>query len=283
MTSEIIDARVRLPRQFWPKIEVPAAIANQYDAVLGTGATKSKSFDDLLAEMEANGVGRAVMHAEFEVGDPADAMNEAVARIVKEHGGRFLGVGGISLEHVSIARTLRQLEWCHDAGFVGVGLQPAFFGMSLDDRRLFPLYARAEQLGMVVFLHTGVNYSRMHPMRHDQPLLLDDIACSFPELRIVACHAGWPWVGEMVAVARKHPTVFLEFGGLAPKYLSAQGTGWDVMFRFMNSLLGDQILYGTDWPVIGMDRGVAEWRELGLKGAVLAKAMAGNASRLFGL
>jgi len=283
MTTDIIDARVRLPRQFWPKIEVPAAIAGQYDAVLGTGATKAKTFDDLLGEMEANGVSRALMHAEFEVGDPADAMNEAVARIVRENDGRFLGVGGVSLEHVSISRLIGQVEWCRDAGFVGLGLQPAFFGMSLDDRRLYPLYARAEQLGLIVFLHTGVNYSRMHPMRHDQPLLIDDIACDFPELRIVACHAGWPWVSEMVAVARKHPTVFLEFGGLAPKYLAAEGTGWDVMFRYMNSLLSDQILYGTDWPVIGMERGVTEWQGLGLKEAVLEKAFAGNAKRLFGL
>ncbi len=283
MTTEIIDARVRLPRQFWPKIEVPAAIANQYDAILGTGATKAKTFDDLLGEMETSGVGRAVMHAEFEVGDPADAMNQAVAKIVREQEGRFLGVGGVSLEHVNISRMLSQVEECHDAGFVGVGLQPAFFGMSLDDRRLYPLYARAQQLGLIVFLHTGVNYSRMHPMRHDQPLLIDDIACDFPELRIVACHAGWPWVSEMVAVARKHPTVFLEFGGLAPKYLGTGGTGWEVMFRFMNSLLGDQILYGTDWPVIGMERAVGEWKELGLKEQVLEKALSGNASRLFEL
>jgi predicted TIM-barrel fold metal-dependent hydrolase len=283
MTAEIIDARVRLPRQFWPKIEVPAAIASQYDAVLGTGSTKAKSFDDLLGEMEANGVGRAVMHAEFEVGDPADAMNDAVAAIVKEHGGRFLGVGGVSLEHVRIRRVLDQVDRCRDAGFVGIGLQPAFFGMSLDDRRLYPLYAHAERLGLIVFLHTGVNYSRVHPMRHDQPLLIDDIACDFPELKIVACHAGWPWVSEMVAVARKHPTVFLEFGGLAPKYLGTEGTGWEVMFRFMNSLLGDQILYGTDWPVIGMERAVGEWKGLGLKEQVLDKALAGNARRLFQL
>lgn len=281
MTTKIIDARVRLPRQFWPEIEVPKALSNQYDAVLGTETTKTKSFDDLLVEMDETGVSRAVLHAEFEAGDPADAMNDAIATIVREQEGRFLGVGGVSLEPVRIRRLISQVDWCHDAGFVGVGLQPAFFGMSINDRRLYPLYARAEQLGLIVFLHTGVNYSRIHPMRHDHPLLLDDVACDFPELIIVACHAGWPWVAEMAAVARKHPTVFLEFGGLAPKYLAGEGTGWEVMFRFMNSLLSDQILYGTDWPVMGMERAVREWRELGLKEAVLRKALFDNAVRLF--
>ena len=39
---------------------------------------------------------------------------------------------------------------------------------------------------------------------------------------------------EMVAVLRKHPTVYAEFGGLAPSYVCEHNTGWEVMFRFMN-------------------------------------------------
>lgn len=85
-----------------------------------------------------------------------------------------------------------------------------------------------------------------------------------------------------MAVARKHPNVYLEFGGLAPRYVGAPGTGWEVVFRFMNSLLSRQVLFGTDWPVFPMARALAEWRELGLKPQVLDALLSGNAERLLG-
>jgi predicted TIM-barrel fold metal-dependent hydrolase len=48
----------------------------------------------------------------------------------------------------------------------------------------------------------------------------------------------------------------------------------------MNSLLSQQVLFGTDWPVFPMPRAIAEWRELALKPAVLEALLGGNAGRL---
>jgi predicted TIM-barrel fold metal-dependent hydrolase len=84
----------------------------------------------------------------------------------------------------------------------------------------------------------------------------------------------------MVAVMRKHPNVYAEFGGLAPRYVLEQNTGWEVMHRFMNSVLREQILFGTDWPVFPMDRALEEWRGGDLKPEVLEALLHGNAARL---
>jgi predicted TIM-barrel fold metal-dependent hydrolase len=48
----------------------------------------------------------------------------------------------------------------------------------------------------------------------------------------------------------------------------------------MNSLLSQQVLFATDWPVFPMDRALAEWRSLGLKETVLDALLGGNAARL---
>ncbi|MEV4182417.1 amidohydrolase family protein [Streptosporangium canum] len=101
----------------------------------------------------------------------------------------------------------------------------------------------------------------MHPLRHERPELLDQVACDFPDLKLIACHAGWPWVTEYCAVARRHPTVYLEFGALAPKYVAKAGTGWDALFGMMRNVLRDQVLYGSDWPMMSPARAIAEWRE----------------------
>ena len=81
-------------------------------------------------------------------------------------------------------------------------------------------------------------------------------------------------------MARKHPNVYMEFGGLAPKYVGAEGTGWEVMRRFMNSVLSEQVLFGTDWPVMSQSRALGEWREMGLKPVVLERLLGANAARL---
>ncbi len=275
----IIDFRVRVPNELWPEIDT-SAIGSRYNELLDTATKGGQTFEDLVAGMDAQGVDHALIHAEYEVGDPADALNRRVAEIIGKYPGRFSGVGTVSMEPLDVMRAVGQIQECADIGMVGVGFQPSFFRMEITDRRLYPLYAKAAELGLFVAVHSGINYGNSHPIRNDHPLQICDVACDFPGLTLIAAHAGWPWVPEMVAVARKHPRVFMEFGGLSPKYLGAPGSGWEVMHRFMNSVLADQVLFGTDWPVMSAERTLPEWRELGLKPQVLEGLLGGNAQRI---
>ena len=45
----------------------------------------------------------------------------------------------------------------------------------------------------------------------------------------------WPWVTEMVAVAWKHPNVYIEIGAVSPKYIGTPGTGWEPLKVYGNS------------------------------------------------
>jgi predicted TIM-barrel fold metal-dependent hydrolase len=280
--SEVIDFRVRLPLELRPSEDLPEDYLSQYDKVLDLSANRHRTLADLIADMEASGTGHAVIHAEYEYGDVADALNDAVAKIVTQDPDRFSGYGTISMSPLKIPRALAQVQRVADLGLTGLTLQPSFFGLPIDDRLLYPVYAKAGELGLQVALHTGINYTVTFPIRNDQPIQLDQVACDFPDLVLIACHAGWPWVAEMVAVLRKHPNVYAEFGGLAPRYVCEAGTGWEVMFRFMNSLLSGQVLHGTDWPVFPMDKALAQWRAGGLREHVLEALTGGNAKRLLG-
>lgn len=282
---EVLDARVRLPQGERPSTgyAAPPAVVEQYDRVLDLSSKMNAgTLDGLVAALDEAGVGRAVVHAETEGGEDADALNEALRGVLDRFPDRFRGVGCVDIGRPYPGRLARDVARCAELGFVGVSFQPAFFGRDLDDRHLYPVYARAEELGLVVAVHTGVTYSRLHPVRHERAELLDQVACDFPDLRLVACHAGWPWATEYAAVARRHPTVFLEFGGLAPKYVARAGTGWDAVFGMMRSVLREQVLYGSDWPVIAPARAVGEWRAAGLPDPALEALLGANARRLFG-
>jgi uncharacterized protein len=281
----IIDARVRLPQDQRPDptYSAPPRQAEQYDRVLDlTAKMNGGRLVDLIADLDANGIDHAVMHAETEGGESAEALNEALCRVLAEHPDRFTGIGTVDLADVGPTVAARQAAAAHAAGLRGISVQPAFFGLDIDDRALYPLYSRAEELGLLVAIHTGITYSRIHPMRHERAELFDQVACDFPDLTLIAAHAGWPWATEYAAVARRHPTVYLEFGALAPKYIARAGSGWDALFAMMGNVLRDQILYGSDWPMMAPARALAEWRASGLSAEALAALFAGNAARLLG-
>ena len=281
-TAQVIDFRVRVPPGLCPEVALPDTNTRQYDAVLNTVEKYAavNSVADLLQAMDRSGVDHAVMHAENEYGDTADTLNRAVADVVSAHPDRFTGIGSISLENLSIPRALKQIDECVEMGMIGLSIEPAFFGLHLNEKRLYPIYAKAMENNLLVALHTGINYTTNRPMSGENPMLLDEIACDFPDLTVVASHGGWPWVAEMVAVARKHPQVLMEFGGIAPKYIGAAGSGWEIMYRFLNSVLSKQGLYGTDWTTMDHSRTLSEWRALGLKPAVLESVLSGNAKRI---
>lgn len=281
----IIDARVRLPQELraHKTYAAPARQTAQYDQVLGlTDKMNTGNLSDLLEAMDRDSIAQAVMHAESEGGEDALQLNEALVKVLVEHPERFKAIGGVNIEGSTPTQIARQVATIHGSGLVGITLQPAFLGLDIDDRSLYPMYSRAEELELVVAIHTGITYSRMHPLRHERAELLDQVACDFPDLRLMACHAGWPYVTEYCAVARRHPTVFLEFGGLAPKYVAKPGTGWDALFAMMPNVLRSQVLYGSDWPVMAPRRAIAEWRRSGLDSATLQALFHDNSAALFG-
>jgi len=283
---DIVDARVRLPQDLRPDADyqAPPRQREQYDTVLDlTAKMNAGTLDALIADLDRAGIGQAVMHAESEGGEDADALNAALCAVLDRHGDRFVGIGCVDIGVPFPTALSRQVQRIAEAGLLGICLEPAFFGRDIDERHLYPMYSRAEDLGLIVAVHTGITYSRMHPLRHERPELLDQVACDFPDLRLIACHAGWPWATEYAAVARRHPTVYLEFGALAPKYVARPGSGWDAMFAMMPTVLREQVLYGSDWPMIAPTRALAEWRASGLPAPALEALFAGNARRLFGL
>ncbi len=112
--------------------------------------------------------------------------------------------------------------------------------------------------------------------------VLSLLACDFPGLKLVASHGGWPWVNEMVAVAWKHPSVYIEIGAISPRYIGIPGTGWEPLMVYGNSLLRDRVLWATD-AMVPHKRSVEELRALPLKESVKEKWLGLNAARLLGI
>lgn len=99
---------------------------------------------------------------------------------------------------------------------------------------------------------------------------------------IVANHGGWPWVDEMVAVAWKRRNVYIEIGGISPKYIAKPGSGWEAFLTCGNSLLQDQILFATD-SLFPDERVVKERELLPLEDQIKEKLLYKSAMRVLNL
>lgn len=278
-----IDIRVRLPMEFRKASEAEQIeFYGKYNEVLQVLEKSVINSETLLHDMEQAGIDFAVVHAEFEFGENADELNQAVASLVTKYPDKFDGFGTVDLQKPKPLDLVRQAEDIHALGLKGINLQPVFFNINPLDRRLYPLYATAHKLGLIISFHTGIHYSLNHPIKENSPLFIDQLAIDFPGLKIIACHGGWPWTQEIVAITRRHSNVYIEFGGVAPKYIAQTGTGWEPIYSTMNTMLSNQILLGTDWPVLPMKRAKMEWEQMGLKEETLKKLFSENAKKLLG-
>jgi len=238
------------------------------------------TLDDLLKSMDEGGVDKAVLQAEWAMGDYR-RQNDAVFRIVRDHPDRF--VAGYlcvnPLEDDDMAGVVK--SEVQQRGFKGVNIQGWAYRLHCNDKRFYPVYETCVELGIPVTIHTSINFTVNRSIDYSRPIYLDEVACDFPELVIVANHGGWPWVNELVAIAWKHPNVYIEIGAVSPKYIGTPGTGWDPLMVYGNSLLQDRVLFATDC-MLPHKRCVDELQALPLKDSVKKKWLGENAEKLLG-
>lgn len=275
----IIDVRIKPPlrdNEQDPRVKVPPEY-ERYNEIYGYEDLMNITVDELVSEMASSGVTKGVLQTEHEWGEPSE-WNDRTATLVSERD--IFVAGWASADPRRGMDAVRELDRAyHDLGLRGLVFEPGFLKVNPTDRLCYPLYAKCVELNIPVALHTGVNFSSHGSISYGRPILIDEVACDFPELIIICNHGGWPWPTESIAVAWKHPNIYLEFGAISPKYI-ASGGGWDAMPRFMNSVLQNQILFGTDWPMIRHERVLKDLEELELKDSVLEKYLYRNSEDL---
>jgi len=204
---------------------------------------------------------------------------EIVARAVQQYPHRFSALAGLDpTEGMAGVRALERAV--RDDGFVGAHFYPHWFELAPDHARWYPFYAKCVELDVPVQLQVGQSlvYDPARRLRSvGRPISLDNVACDFPELKLVGIHVGIPWTDEMIAMAWKHPNVYIGCDAHSPRY-------WPAAFvQYINSYGQNKVLFGTDYPVLDFERTRAEIEALGLKPEVLVKLLRDNARALYKL
>lgn len=247
------------------------------DAVPGEDAPKPKgmSLDAFVRRMDEAGIVTGVV---------GRVPNRDLARILRDHPGRFVGLASIS--PFDGMRGVREFERAiREDGLHGLRIAALFNGIPASDRRFYPLYAKCVELDVPVRIYTSMNYANDRPYDISHPRHLDQVAIDFPELRIVAGLGGWPWIADMVGLLRRHPNLYADTAAHHPRYFSVPGSGWEQFMQFGNTLLQDKIMVGLSLGSVGLPypQAIALYEGLPLKARTIDKWLYENARTFFRL
>jgi len=156
--------------------------------------------------------------------------------------------------------------------------------VSPSDRVGYPIYEVIDHYKLPAIFHTG--HSGMGTgmrggggmrLKFGQPMLVDDVAVDFPDMKIILAHPSWPWVDESLSMALHKENVFIDLSGWSPKYFAPQ------IIQYANTQLRNKMLFGSDFPLIHPQKWIEAARQVGFKDEVLPGIMKDNAARVLGL
>ncbi len=169
--------------------------------------------------------------------------NQWTCEVAREHPQLipFIGIDPVlDAEELEAEVTTRHAE-----GARGIKLHPTVQRLNLNDRDLWPAYAAAERLDMIVLTHMGPfgNLSGDYAT----PALAAEVAQAFPGLRMVLAHCGGPDRDAALALADAHPNISFDCCGVVPGEPGPDDPGDDALAALLRRLGPERIAFGSDW------------------------------------
>ncbi len=230
---------------------------------------------ETVAAMDSAGIERLLMTSWTAPGRSI-ASNDRIAEFIRDYPTRFVGVAGVNLERP--VEAVRELDRAvRELGFKALRVIPWLWKLPPNDRLYYPLYVKCIELDVPFCTQVG-HTGPLMPSETGRPIpYIDEVALTFPELKIVGGHIGYPWTDEMIALAWKHEHVYIDTSAYLPRYYPPQ------LLHFMNTYGQDKVLFGSNFPMLDLKQCAEQARALELKPEVKAKFLAGNARRVFRL
>jgi len=243
-----------------------------------------QSLDLLQADMAEAGVAYSLVLTSYLV-SPHRPSTAAVVRAIERV--PSLGVvAGISYNNYR-QQDLRELAEFLDAGLVkGLKLYPGYEWFYPHDRRVRVVYDLADEFDVPVMIHSGDTFSPKGKVKYAHPLEVDEVAVDHPNVRLVICHLGNPWLVDCMEVVYKNKNVYADLSGLVlGEFTEAFEDYMEEQIREVILYAGEprKFLYGSDWPICSMKSYVEFMRQLDLSASDFRAIMYENSRQFFKL
>ena len=196
--------------------------------------------EKLFSQMDEAGITQVVLFAcEAPI---LYASNEYVAELCGRFPERLTGFASVNPLRADAPKIIE--EAIIKLGLKGIKFHPPLQNFYPNDSKVFPVYQKAVELNVPVVFHIGTTpFGSLVRLDQANPILLDEVACAFPALRIMLTHLGTLWHNEAFMLVEKHLNVYLDTAAylyeikalLTPDNIARLGE--------------DKIIFGTDYPM----------------------------------
>ena len=254
---------------------------NQYELIQHIPVLDDR-INELQKEMTSNNVDYAIILSSYKTNSERPSAKQIIDAIKKYDN---LGVvAGFSIDNHTDEDLKNYRTWIKDGLVKGLKIYSGYEHYYPYDEKYQKVYDTCVEFGIPAMFHTGDTYSPKGKLRYSRPLNLDDVAVDNPELKIVMCHLGNPWIQDAQEVIYKNKNVYADISGLV---IGSFDHFFEKMIKEKVAELinyaGEPkyLLYGTDWPISSMDSYLNFVAKLKIKQEFRDNFMYKNAKELF--
>lgn len=168
--------------------------------------------------------------------------NELIAEYAASHSARVTGWASVDPNEPD---AIQQLDHCVEGlGLRGLKVGPAYQHFDPTDRRVWPLFERAQHHGIPVMWHQGTTFPSQAWLRESKPLLLEPLTMAFPDLRMIVAHMAHPWEEDLIVLMRKAPNLYADVSAVHYRPYRY----WRTMISALEYGVTHKLLLGSDFP-----------------------------------
>ena len=238
----------------------------------GIAPATDGTLDGLRRKMAENGIDRAMILPVATKPAQQTTINNWAAEIM---GGGIYCCGTV---HPDAEDAIEEVERIKELGLYGVKFHSEYQFFCPDEERMFPIYEKIAELGLIAVFHGGWDPYSGDVIRAT-PKSFAAVAETFPRLRIVAAHLGGMNLWEDVEryTAGRFDNLWFDVGVIS-RYISDEQ-----LLRIIRMQGADRVLFGSDCPWDEPANEIAMIDRLELTEAERKKIFYGNAEKLLGI
>lgn len=221
------------------------------------------------------------------VDDDSERVNKELAEYISKYKEKMVGFA--FLDPTKDKTRVKDLTFIREKlGLEGIVLHCSSCGFHPAHSEAMMFYDSAQEVRLPIFFHNGCPAEPYATLDYAQPFLLDEVARTFPDLKIVIGSMGIPFVEQTLLMVAKHENVYADLTikpgnvwqvynivvaaheyGVMNKLLFGSGYPFSKASACMETLLGfNKLLGDADLPTVprGSIQDVIERKTLELLG-----------------
>ena len=245
------------------------------------GSVEDK-LDKLLQSMDECEIDVSIVISSYKVNDDRPS-TEKILRITEKHDNLAV-VAGYSIDNHTIEDFRNNRKWLSENKLKGIKIYCGYEHYFPTDKKYQRIYDLCTEFEVPLMVHCGDTFASDGKLKYAHPLNVDEVATDNPNLKIVICHLGNPWILDCQEVLYKNKNVYADisglfFGPVSDYYEQCLITKIKELLSYTSS--PHHLLFGSDWPISDVRLCIRLVNKMGLSRKEYELLMYGNTQKIF--